>query len=190
MHRRCSTEKSTAWPCCARRTYASSGSANWKTASISRLLVVRSSSATRLERDLPPGTSVFDAHPFTVVSLDYIKSERRREAFQRFCPEFVIVDEAHMHPGRPRPPAALSSCSRAWRENPQRHVVLLTATHSGDERLLQSAEALRKGFTQLKDLRRPRPYRPAREDRQPAPLCPAPPPRRCRVARRQHVPTT
>ena len=30
-----------------------------------------------------------------MVSLDYIKSERRREAFQRFCPEFVIVDEAH-----------------------------------------------------------------------------------------------
>ena len=29
-------------------------------------------------------TSVFDAHPFTVVSLDYIKSDRRREAFQRF----------------------------------------------------------------------------------------------------------
>ena len=58
-------------------------------------VVVRTSTANRLERDLPPGTSVFDAHPFTVVSLDYIKSERRREAFQRFCPEFVIVDEAH-----------------------------------------------------------------------------------------------
>src|SRR5258708_5209042 len=39
-------------------------------------VVVRSASAARLERDLPPGTSVFDAHPFTVVSLDYIKSER------------------------------------------------------------------------------------------------------------------
>ncbi|MFN6987031.1 MAG: hypothetical protein ACK4OI_19605, partial [Rhizobium oryzihabitans] len=49
------------------------------------------STADRLERDLPPGASLFDAHPFTVVSLDYIKSERRREAFQRFCPEFVIV---------------------------------------------------------------------------------------------------
>ena len=57
--------------------------------------VVRSNSADRLERDLPPGTSLFHAHPFTVVSLDYIKSERRREAFQRSCPEFVIVDEAH-----------------------------------------------------------------------------------------------
>ena len=58
-------------------------------------VVVRSTTAARLERDLPPGTSLFDAHPFTVVSLDYIKTERRREAFQRFCPEFVIVDEAH-----------------------------------------------------------------------------------------------
>lgn len=40
-------------------------------------VVVRSATAARLERDLPPGTSVFDAHPCTVVSLDYIKSERR-----------------------------------------------------------------------------------------------------------------
>ena len=54
-------------------------------------VVVRSATAARLERDLAPGTSVFDANPFTVVSLDYIKSERRREAFQRFCPEFLSL---------------------------------------------------------------------------------------------------
>jgi hypothetical protein len=30
-----------------------------------------------------------------VVSLDYIKSDRRRDEFQRACPECVIVDEAH-----------------------------------------------------------------------------------------------
>ena len=34
-------------------------------------------------------------HPHTVVSLDYIKSERRAHEFLRACPEFVIVDEAH-----------------------------------------------------------------------------------------------
>jgi hypothetical protein len=29
------------------------------------------------------------------VSLDYIKSDRRRAEFLRACPEMVIVDEAH-----------------------------------------------------------------------------------------------
>jgi hypothetical protein len=34
-------------------------------------------------------------HANTVVSLDYIKGERRRSEFLRACPELVIVDEAH-----------------------------------------------------------------------------------------------
>lgn len=117
-------------------------------------VVVRTSTATRLERDLPPGTSVFDAHPFTVVSLDYIKSERRREAFQRFCPEFVIVDEAHTctqgGQGRQQRFQLLKGLS----DNAQRHMVLLTATpHSGDEEaFFNLLGLLRSDFTQLKDL--------------------------------------
>lgn len=117
-------------------------------------VVVRSNTADRLERDLPPGTSVFHAHPYTVVSLDYIKSERRREAFQRFCPEFVIVDEAH-------------TCTQAGQGRQQRyqllkglaadlarHLVMLTATpHSGDEEaFFNLLGLLRPDFTQLKDL--------------------------------------
>lgn len=117
-------------------------------------VVVRSNTADRLERDLPPGTSVFHAHSYTVVSLDYIKSERRREAFQRFCPEFVIVDEAH-------------TCTQAGQGRQQRyqllkglatdlarHLVLLTATpHSGDEEaFFNLLGLLRTDFTQLKDL--------------------------------------
>jgi hypothetical protein len=31
----------------------------------------------RLERAIPPSESIFTTHPHTVVSLDYIKSERR-----------------------------------------------------------------------------------------------------------------
>lgn len=57
--------------------------------------VVRTGTAGRLERGLPPGQSIFEVYPFTVVSLDYIKSERRRDEFIRACPEFVIVEEAH-----------------------------------------------------------------------------------------------
>ncbi|MCL6483170.1 MAG: DEAD/DEAH box helicase, partial [Janthinobacterium lividum] len=58
-------------------------------------VVVRNTTASRLERGLPANQSVFEAYPFTVVSLDYIKSDRRRDEFQRACPECVIVDEAH-----------------------------------------------------------------------------------------------
>ena len=117
-------------------------------------VVVRSATAARLERELAPGISVFDANPFTIVSLDYIKSERRREAFQRFCPEFVIVDEAHTctygGQGRQQRYQLLKGLS----EDANRHMVLLTATpHSGDEDAFFNLLGLLKpDFAQLKDL--------------------------------------
>lgn len=117
-------------------------------------VVVRTATATRLEKDLPPGTSVFDAHPFTVVSLDYIKSERRREAFQRFCPEFVIVDEAHTCTQGGQGRQQRYQLLKGLAENNDRHMVLLTATpHSGDEdAFFNLLGLLRPEFTQLKDL--------------------------------------
>ncbi len=117
-------------------------------------MVVRSNTADRLERDLPPGTSVFDAHPFTVVSLDYIKSERRREAFQRFCPEFVIVDEAHTCTQGGQGRQQRYQLLKGLAEDANRHMVLLTATpHSGDEEaFFNLLGLLRTDFTQLKDL--------------------------------------
>ena len=98
--------------------------------------VVRTGTATRLERGLRPDESIFEVYPFTVVSLDYIKSDRRRNDFLRACPDFVIVDEAH-------------TCVRAntntrhqryqllkglAESEPRRGMVFLTATpHSGDD---------------------------------------------------------
>ncbi|TIV59108.1 DEAD/DEAH box helicase [Mesorhizobium sp.] len=95
---------------------------------------VTSSSAARLERGLPQHLTLFDAHPYTVVSLDYIKADKRRDAFARACPKFVIVDEAHAcvgtHQGRQQRFELLSRLS----DDDERHMVLLTATpHSGDE---------------------------------------------------------
>jgi superfamily II DNA or RNA helicase len=95
---------------------------------------VTSGTASRLERGLPLAQTLFDAYPFTVVSLDYIKAEKRREGFARTCPDFVIVDEAHAcvgtHQGRQQRFELLSGLAR----NPERGMVLLTATpHSGDE---------------------------------------------------------
>lgn len=117
-------------------------------------VVVRSNTADRLERDLPPGASVFHANPYTVVSLDYIKSERRREAFQRFCPEFVIVDEAHTCTQAGQGRQQRYQLLKGLAADSTRHLVLLSATpHSGDEEaFFNLLGLLRTDFTQLKDL--------------------------------------
>jgi superfamily II DNA or RNA helicase len=97
-------------------------------------VAVTSGSAARLERSLPLAQTLFDAHPFTVVSLDYIKAEKRRDGFARHCPDFVIVDEAHAcvgtHKGKQQRFELLSGLAR----DPERRMIFLTATpHSGDE---------------------------------------------------------
>jgi len=99
-----------------------------------RAVAVTSTSATRLERDLPPATSVFDAYPFTVVSLDYIKSDRRRDNFLHHCPELIIVDEAHTCAATTGGRHQRYELLRGLSESAERHIVLLTATpHSGDD---------------------------------------------------------
>jgi superfamily II DNA or RNA helicase len=95
---------------------------------------VTAGSAGRLERNLPFGQTLFAAYPHTVVSLDYIKSERRRDTFAAACPDFVIVDEAHAcvgtHKGRQQRFALLQKLAA----DEERRMILLTATpHSGDE---------------------------------------------------------
>ncbi len=95
---------------------------------------VTAAEAARLERDLPNTTSVFDAYPFTVVSLDFIKSDRRLDDFLRACPDTVVVDEAHAAvsggKGRHRRFELLSKLA----QKADRNIIMLTATpHSGDE---------------------------------------------------------
>ena len=98
--------------------------------------VVRTGTATRLERGLRPDESVFEAYPFTVVSLDYIKSDRRRVDFQRACPEFVIVDEAHtcVQSNTNTRHQRYQLLRGLAHSESQRNMVFLTATpHSGDD---------------------------------------------------------
>ena len=97
-------------------------------------VAVTSGTATRLERNLPLAQTLFEAYPHTVVSLDYIKAEKRRDGFARACPDFVIVDEAHAcvgtHKGKQQRFELLSGLAR----DPERRMIFLTATpHSGDE---------------------------------------------------------
>ena len=99
-----------------------------------RPVAVTAGSAGRLECNLPPSESIFSAHPHTVVSLDYIKSERRRADFLRACPDFVIVDEAHTCAATGRGRHQRYELLKDLSESATRHMVLLTATpHSGDE---------------------------------------------------------
>lgn len=44
-------------------------------------VAITASSAARFERGLATSQALFEAHPFTVVSLDYINAEKRRDSF-------------------------------------------------------------------------------------------------------------
>ncbi len=117
--------------------------------------LVLPSTIARLERGLDAATSIFEAWPFTVVSLDYIKSDRHRQEFLRACPEMVIVDEAHA--------CASASGNRSGKqryelvrelaEDSNRHMIFVTATpHSGKEDVFRSLLAfLNPDFSKLSD---------------------------------------
>ncbi|MBC2859859.1 DEAD/DEAH box helicase [Stappia sp. 28M-7] len=97
-------------------------------------VAVTSGTAARLERNLPLAQTLFDAYPFTVVSLDYIKAEKRRDGFARACPDFVIVDEAHACVGTHKGKQQRFNLLQGLASDPARRLILLTATpHSGDE---------------------------------------------------------
>ena len=97
-------------------------------------IAVTAASAARLERGLAQSQTLFEANPFTVVSLDYIKAEKRRDSFARACPPFVIVDEAHSCVGAHLGRQQRFELLRRIAEDSNRHLLLLTATpHSGDE---------------------------------------------------------
>lgn len=96
-------------------------------------VAVTSSRARRLERGLPASQSLFEAYPFTVVSLDYIKADSRRDDFARACPDFVIVDEAHTCVGSEGGTHQRYELLKSLASDPERHMLFLTATpHSGD----------------------------------------------------------
>src|SRR5262249_36546981 len=97
-------------------------------------VAVTAASAARLERGLPASLTLFDAHPYTVVSLDYSKAERRRDSFARSCPPLVVVDEAHACVGTHQSRQQRFELLKRLAADKERHLILLTATpHSGDE---------------------------------------------------------
>ena len=118
--------------------------------------LVLPSTANRLEKRCH-GQSLFEFYPFTVVSMDFIKSERNQHEFLRTCPELVIVDEAHT--------CAFGGEGRGGRHLrfellqkvaavPDRHVVLVSAVpHSGNEDAFRSLlTLLNPDFAHLPDV--------------------------------------
>lgn len=99
-----------------------------------RAVALTSATVARLERELPHGATLFDAHPVMVVSLDYIKSERHREHFLSIAPECVLVDEAHTCAAAGQGRQLRFELLQRLSGDETRHLILLTATpHSGDE---------------------------------------------------------
>ena len=100
-------------------------------------VIIRSNTQARLDREIPGDTSVYDYYPYQVISIDYIKSENRREVFIQECPDFVIVDEAHTcskpsgsHSAQQQRHYLINRLSQKKNQN----LVLLTATpHSGKQ---------------------------------------------------------
>lgn len=106
-------------------------------------VVVVPSTVARLERQCPPGTAIFEHFPVTIVSTDYIKSEKRRDDFLRTCPDLVIVDEAHTCTQGSAASQLRYQLMQRLAKSATRNLVLVTATpHSGNEQAFRSLLSL------------------------------------------------
>jgi superfamily II DNA or RNA helicase len=97
------------------------------------------------ERGLNLSRTLFEEYPYTVVSIDYIKNDRRRLDFVRTCPEVVIVDEAHGvaegagRGGQQQRHALVEELAK----DAARHLIFTTATpHSGNQQAFASLVGL------------------------------------------------
>ncbi|HOC61465.1 MAG TPA: DEAD/DEAH box helicase, partial [Smithellaceae bacterium] len=119
-------------------------------------VIIRSNTQARLDREIQGDRSVYDYYPYQIISLDYIKSDQRRQVFIQEAPELVIVDEAHTCT---KPTGANVTQQQrhhlihdlAQKEN--QHLILLTATpHSGKAEQFSSLLGLLKKEYSLLDL--------------------------------------
>ncbi|MFI3138359.1 MAG: helicase-related protein [Methylococcaceae bacterium] len=119
-------------------------------------VIIRSNTQARLDRQIQGDTSVYDYYPYQVISIDFIKSDTRRDVFIEQCPELIIVDEAHTCA---RPAGASSTQQQRYHllkriaDKPDQQLVLLTATpHSGKPEEFHSLLGLIKSEFETMDL--------------------------------------
>ena len=119
-------------------------------------VIIRSTTQAGLDRRIQGDASVYDFYPFQIISIDFIKSDVRRDVFVEQCPELVIVDETHTCA---RPTGASAAQQQRYHlvsriaAKPHQHLVMLTATpHSGKPEEFQSLLGLLKPEFELLDL--------------------------------------
>jgi hypothetical protein len=119
-------------------------------------VIIRSNTQAGLDRRIQGDASVYDYYPFQIISIDFIKSDVRRDVFVEQCPELVIVDETHTCA---RPTGASAAQQQRYHlisriaAKPGQHLVMLTATpHSGKPEEFQSLLGLLKAEFELLDL--------------------------------------
>ncbi len=119
-------------------------------------VVIRSNTQARLDREIPGDTSVFHHYPYQVISIDYIKSDQRRQVFIQECPDFIIVDEAHtcsVASGAKTVQQQRYQLIRDISKKPGQHMMYLTATpHSGKSEQFSSLLGLIQPEYQSLDL--------------------------------------
>jgi len=119
-------------------------------------VIIRSNTQARLDREIPDDTSVFHHYPFQVISIDYIKSDHRRQVFIQQCPELIIVDEAHacsVAVGARTVQQQRYQLIRDISKKSNQHMMYLTATpHSGKAQQFSSLLGLIKPDYQALDL--------------------------------------
>jgi superfamily II DNA or RNA helicase len=121
----------------------------WRTELLTKFNIhaelVLPSTAARLEKECPGG-DIFGHIPFTIVSTDYIKADKRRGTYLDRAPKCVVVDEAHTcaQPGlQVRASGALGQQRHQLltqlAADGDRHLILVTATpHNGDDHAFRS----------------------------------------------------
>ena len=118
--------------------------------------LVLPSTIRKLEKNLLVGETLFDRYPNIVVSTDFIKRPGLREQFWQFCPDLLIIDEAHTcvsdgTGGRSR--MLRHDLAKGLAKNEQRHLILVTATpHSGKEEGFRNLLALLRPALEYVDL--------------------------------------
>ncbi len=121
-------------------------------------VIIRSNTQARLDREIQTvrDISVYHYYPFQVISIDYIKSDQRRQVFIQQCPELVIVDEAHTCA---RPAGASRTQQQRYNlvydlsKKAKQNLLLLTATpHSGKQDEFQSLIGLLKSEYETLDI--------------------------------------
>lgn len=113
-------------------------------------VIIRSNTQGKLDREIETirDISVYHYYKYQIISIDYIKSDQRRQVFIQDCPEMIIVDEAHT---AARPAGASRNQQQRYEllyeisKKKNQNLILMTATpHSGKQEEFQSLLGLLK----------------------------------------------